>query len=1389
MSMNGMNMGGTVTTVSGTQVATTPNPAVGIYTNTPINTSPNDFALNSTYNPDSSFTQVKFGTNRALLNTELNEMQLIQESARADMLRRLTYSGFYALTDRGWDGQPFVLFPNQLINSFAFSPAELNVNGYKVMMMGNTTLGGVSGYNLVQLDPPPNTVTYRCDLVFLEVWFEEFDSATAVTDYGFVNGNVIVPNPMMNPLVNTITSHRVGIQWRLRVADGIDFDTYPSGLGVMNSSMYSPVYGYGANNMLVNNPDYVFMAATDPTFSSTNFYLDGGLYVAGRPGNTQINADLGIFGQYVFAIPLFKVFRRNSLPYSPSSNPYGADVWVNEASVSARYDGLFANVVAANDITDLRHTLILNELTGTELLNSSFKELITGNLQTAVNEVMHRAQFGVEAFQPADNSSTILYEPFDGNYAALILNASTGLLEDATGNVVGTPTPNVNHFLPSVNNYGLLLDGSFQVVYPNVPFNSMIGTIDFWLKPYWEGSDPTVVQTLLSVTDSDQNPFLILLKSNDKLMLTVYQTPYSNSVTSTVAMPFSSYTVDNNRFYQFRVAWNMNTNVTNIYLNGNLAATGGYLQSQVIPTQLIVGKDIVIPNPTVTLSPQVDNSVQNSLLTVGTYYLTYTYVTSTGETTAAPESSVNLTVAYNAFSFLLPSMLPTGVTAINIYLGTTSGGETFLSSYVGPWPATAPYVITSLPMAGMQGLPLTNTASIPPDTLTPFGEGSLIDELIVYNSALIYASEISPQVPLDFADGLATIYPSFNGLMRDFADNAYKQTLLTMQVPTSSGSTSFTVQTPLPNAVFDGSSANFTVYTLGTYESVPGYPSYNSYTGVDSGKQLAGTWLGLGTPSVTFTLTSGTSFTGDNVQLLYALDVDGGHGLLDLPGKLLYATINTNVSEQEAAFNLYNSAPRYVNLVNAQTVAVTTNGQAFSLTDYALDYATANYTVGDAYARLLYHYKVGNNTTQYIIAASQYGFDVMGLVMVNSYYGGVLTSTPPVESISYVPTQYGSNGQITAAAYYVVMFAQAITSNVILEFQLSLAGVTFDYNPYNKSVMSDIMLAEMITYYPQGNAQELTFPVKVDPLASGHGGCTVAYLGWSSSMDPSLVPAGYPLDSLYTAYVSASGSYTAQPVQLNQTYVGSPFISIEFLNLANGNLYEPPAGATILIPILRTYQPEVDKTLYIWYDKIPYQGVMSNATYNLKRVTGWLPFITTLSSGNTYLASENVNMVQLPKNSIYNTINRLPGGKSEAYLIDGAPIITESLPNMGVGGSINNQLLILSEYTDLVSEAYNLDAAVLTLSTNFTINKVDGNYQDGKTALPFSLMGLILANTVNPIHKYVGAATIVINEATGELNLLVFGSLQNRQAQTISVAQAEFCDLFYIPTRPLMKFR
>lgn len=283
------------------------------------------FDKHSNFNKQANFTEVKFGENKPVLEVELNELQQIQNEARADIVRDTIPSGFTKLGEIDYD---FCLNNENQIKLKTDSVAY--VNGYRINIPKDT---------IIDIGKAPEKDA-REDLLFLEVWKEEVNSTGELTLEGG-EGQVEIPNNIKDSRYPIETTHRVALKWRIRHHANADFVNLIEGLYCPESVRYeqTPFAQGGLDSAYTfedmdRNVDFAYVHRFRPAskyYTATDWTRtnnDVGLYVAGGgnyPGITEMHR-FKSFDGYVYAIPMFRLYRKpscgKSIPFEYSKiNP------------------------------------------------------------------------------------------------------------------------------------------------------------------------------------------------------------------------------------------------------------------------------------------------------------------------------------------------------------------------------------------------------------------------------------------------------------------------------------------------------------------------------------------------------------------------------------------------------------------------------------------------------------------------------------------------------------------------------------------------------------------------------------------------------------------------------------------------------------------------------------------------------------------------------------------------------------------------------------------------------------------------------------------------------------------------------------------------------------
>lgn len=325
---------------------------------------------------DVSFDTVVYQPSKPVLDSELTFMTDLNSAKLQDIIRSKIPTGWLdANFSKGFDpsSNGFGINATNEPNSFILyskkqTPMLLNANGW-LLQVGGT---GINADNKVKITlPEAPSSTSRADLVFLEFWKVLVEANSTANKpasdkiYKFGNvqyAGVNLDDNIVNPTINFITTKRVQIQYRIRVATGPDFLSHPEGISDPNT-----VNPLGPNQNTIQ--DYVY------TNAGVSFD-DYGMYVAGD-GSEQSRQDLGTVDGYIYAVPMFRIHRRNKGNFD-TSNQNGSSVSIASNLPSDRPDGLFYDQISLNDIEDLRHAVSLGSFNLEEMLEKTLDEIYSG---------------------------------------------------------------------------------------------------------------------------------------------------------------------------------------------------------------------------------------------------------------------------------------------------------------------------------------------------------------------------------------------------------------------------------------------------------------------------------------------------------------------------------------------------------------------------------------------------------------------------------------------------------------------------------------------------------------------------------------------------------------------------------------------------------------------------------------------------------------------------------------------------------------------------------------------------------------------------------------------------------------------------------------------------
>ena len=420
-----------------------------------------------------NFSMVAFQQAKPILDSELNLSQQIQNKARADLTRTILKPGIISIkTTTGVTDKK---------NTLRISEAVANMNGWLLYLYGANRTDASS--DIVFMPAPYNGS--REDLAYLEAWFEEVapsgspeDDDENVYRYGGIASGTLA-NDLLDSVAGAETTRRIQLRWNIRTVTDVNFTNYPKG---------------------VDNGDRVKARAgaqsdTNYTFGS----VGNGLYRAGD-GSEAACSTLKCVDGYVYALPLFRVHRRNQTAYNKTDNPYGAPAYNSGTQIAT---GLYHDVIAAQDVTPLYPIASAYEQSANrESDRAAMKELFQAVHQQAAELTNWKTQ-------RIQQGTATIYNKFV--VAGGIINAI-----DGTRNVKITRTGTY-----SAANYSLMyVDGKLVSIYDTqdsvaaVPANSGSAAVNYYAYVDNDG-DKYTVKVADSVPDGKLGLYRITIPAGD----------------------------------------------------------------------------------------------------------------------------------------------------------------------------------------------------------------------------------------------------------------------------------------------------------------------------------------------------------------------------------------------------------------------------------------------------------------------------------------------------------------------------------------------------------------------------------------------------------------------------------------------------------------------------------------------------------------------------------------------------------------------------------------------------------------------------------------------------------------------------------------------------------
>lgn len=270
-----------------------------------------------------SFAMVAFQQAKPILDSELNVTQQMQNHLRAEVLRKTLSPGFLSMN--------VATGITDVKNAIRISGAVAHANGWLLAVNGANRDDSQSDV----IFPAAPYSGSREDVAFLECWFQEVAPSGSpevddenVYKYGGTQSGTL-QNDLMDSVAGDETTRRIQLRWRLRTVSDINFTNYP--LGIDNADRVKVRGG----------------ADGDKNYTFSNI---GNSLFRGGDGTTAACTALDCVDGYVYALPLFRVHRRNQTAYNKDDNPQGAPAYATGTIIPS---GQYYDVIAPGDVTAL----------------------------------------------------------------------------------------------------------------------------------------------------------------------------------------------------------------------------------------------------------------------------------------------------------------------------------------------------------------------------------------------------------------------------------------------------------------------------------------------------------------------------------------------------------------------------------------------------------------------------------------------------------------------------------------------------------------------------------------------------------------------------------------------------------------------------------------------------------------------------------------------------------------------------------------------------------------------------------------------------------------------------------------------------------------------------
>jgi len=359
---------------------------------------------------DRSIENVVFQYKTPPLTSEWNLINQVSNQKIKDFITSIRPSG-WVNTGRVLDLNTGIS-ENTALPGDVCTSLEYSANSFKLIGDSTALVNGwpiVLQDTLIELEVPTGD-SYRYDFVFLEVWKKLVGENDPLYPYGNVNSVPYTDNELVYDVVGVETTKRVQIQYRIRTKKLNSPTNLKECFDVVN------VYPIGGRTSAYEFTNYKFSAVGSK---------DPGLYVSGL-GLSQDQTNLNTVDGYVYAIPMFLVYRRRDSSFSSGaihSSTVTREDYLNGYR-SDRTDQKLLDVVYCSDIVDQRHKIAQSMSDVSDAAEETFNKLVSGSLNTNLGKGFTNFLGGKSTYSGA--STQLKIEQINGTGGNDIPNISSG---------------------------------------------------------------------------------------------------------------------------------------------------------------------------------------------------------------------------------------------------------------------------------------------------------------------------------------------------------------------------------------------------------------------------------------------------------------------------------------------------------------------------------------------------------------------------------------------------------------------------------------------------------------------------------------------------------------------------------------------------------------------------------------------------------------------------------------------------------------------------------------------------------------------------------------------------------------------------------------------------